>query len=369
MASSPTSPLALSSPSTPILLTPSGDAYVFGNSIGAGTSKKATIVQAVRDEEDIREIWKSHQETLEATEPSKPKDTRPGSALLYKDPSNLTRSPTQRAMSILELSLDEETASREHAQIAQEISILKLCEKLKIDGVLRLEKVEVIKDTRQVFLLTPLCEGGKLQNIRQNSEKSIHQTLLNIAKTIEKLHKNKIVHGDIKPDNILLKNGKPMIIDFGCSYLVGDGVYDGKKYPKPEHCEGTIAYRSLYPREVYESPESRDIFAFGATIYQILAGNSLADDVCSLMIEKMKLNPQEITVNFFFKTNATDAFIQEVISKNVADPEAQDLLHRMLFCNSVNPSENDRPKELWSQANEFTIKEVLNHQYFKDSES
>ena len=48
----------------------------------------------------------------------------------------------------------------------------------------------------------------------------------------------KILHQDIKPDNILIKNNEYKITDFGFSIL-----YEGFKYSKRR--EGTIIYMPL----------------------------------------------------------------------------------------------------------------------------
>ena len=39
--------------------------------------------------------------------------------------------------------------------------------------------------------------------------------MLTIAKGIQNLLKNRIIHGDIKPQNILMDGDKPVIGDFG----------------------------------------------------------------------------------------------------------------------------------------------------------
>lgn len=89
------------------------------------------------------------------------------------------------------------------------------------------------------------------------------------------IHKNKITHLDIKPDNIMLKNGQnsekhPLLIDFGLSKH-----YDNKGNPT-----STINIRGC--SKGYSSPEQymgintftpqADVFALAATLYHLLVG-------------------------------------------------------------------------------------------------
>lgn len=48
-------------------------------------------------------------------------------------------------------------------------------------------------------------------------QKDFEDIIINLLKGLEILHKNKLVHGDIKENNILVKNKKAKLIDFGGS--------------------------------------------------------------------------------------------------------------------------------------------------------
>lgn len=80
------------------------------------------------------------------------------------------------------------------------------------------------------FLITDYCDGGDLRSALQRnkrfSEDQAKIYLAEIILAIEEIHKNGIIHRDIKADNILLdKDGHACITDFGLSK---DGMFEKK---------------------------------------------------------------------------------------------------------------------------------------------
>lgn len=72
----------------------------------------------------------------------------------------------------------------------------------------------------QFYLVQEYIEGQTLtQRLQQGtlSESSVKEILTNILPVLEYVHSKRIVHRDIKPDNIILRfaDGKPILIDFG----------------------------------------------------------------------------------------------------------------------------------------------------------
>lgn len=100
-----------------------------------------------------------------------------------------------------------------------------------------------------------------------------------VMEAVELLHRNRICHLDIKPDNIMLEqeengNIRPVLIDFGLS----------KHYDNTGHATSTIntfGYSEGYaPAEQYRgittfSPTA-DIYALGATLWHCLTGKTPA---------------------------------------------------------------------------------------------
>jgi hypothetical protein len=121
------------------------------------------------------------------------------------------------------------------------------------------------------YLLLEFVEGG---NLRQPiSDRRIDtQRALGIARDVSSglmySHSQGVVHGDIKPENVLLdRNGRAKVTDFGVSRLSG---VTGNVTLSTEAI-GTLAYMS--PEQLFsegEIDERSDIYSFGILLYEML---------------------------------------------------------------------------------------------------
>jgi serine/threonine protein kinase len=103
---------------------------------------------------------------------------------------------------------------------------------------------------------------------------SVLAVAVQIADALEYAHEHKIIHGDLKPSNILLApDGQPLLLDFNLSqdFFHCQAVLGGTlPYMPPEHL-ALIAEDKLD----FSKPEfdlSADIYSFGALVYELLAG-------------------------------------------------------------------------------------------------
>uniref|UniRef100_M4B4N3 Uncharacterized protein n=1 Tax=Hyaloperonospora arabidopsidis (strain Emoy2) TaxID=559515 RepID=M4B4N3_HYAAE len=90
------------------------------------------------------------------------------------------------------------------------------------------------------FIVQELAQGGELfDHLVANgaySERQASDTIRQLCDALQYLHRKGIVHGDIKPENILLHKGRMCLVDFGVSFRMGERFFCDS------HLMGTVAY-------------------------------------------------------------------------------------------------------------------------------
>lgn len=124
------------------------------------------------------------------------------------------------------------------------------------------------------YLVLPYCKYGSSEQLigKQLSSDEIWKFILDVSSGLNRLHSNEppIIHQDIKPANILIDNTKDYAItDFGIS-----SKHSAHGFYYDDENSGTMAY--MAPERFQENAEpicQSDIWAFGATLFEILTGN------------------------------------------------------------------------------------------------
>ncbi|XP_076908436.1 uncharacterized protein LOC143565326 [Bidens hawaiensis] len=177
-----------------------------------------------------------------------------------------------------------------------EIELLTSCEHPNIVSLLGFSK-----EAPEMILVYEYAFNGSLSDYFGNIGKTVNltwaqriQICLDIAHGINYLHtemegKPRIIHRDIKSDNILLdENLNAKLADFGLS-----------KFDRMKQQASTVYTQSIAGTEVYMDPEylttgkykrKSDIYSFGVVLFEVLSG-SLAYDPVYLGENKMGLAP------------------------------------------------------------------------------
>ena len=90
--------------------------------------------------------------------------------------------------------------------------------------------------------------------------------LLRIAQALEALHRAGVVHRDLKPGNIIVKNGwQPVLVDFGIAHVPGRAEVAKENL-------GTLQYTAPEQAAGEPAEAAADLYALGVIAYQWLTG-------------------------------------------------------------------------------------------------
>jgi serine/threonine protein kinase len=121
----------------------------------------------------------------------------------------------------------------------------------------------------QVVIVSEYAEGGSLYDrLKQETKLPLKEAVemaIGILNGLEFLHSRKIIHRDIKPQNILLQGNTPRLADFGISRamnttLVSSAIIGTDAYMSPESLDGKRSIQT-------------DIWSVGVVLYQMLKGS------------------------------------------------------------------------------------------------
>ncbi len=133
----------------------------------------------------------------------------------------------------------------------------------------------------QQYLITEFVDGVTLREWVRRERPSVRQVvelMTGVADALACAHEARIVHRDVKPENILVaRQGYAKLVDFAVAKLLQGAAADDETRlaaarTKAGVVVGSVPY--MAPEQVRRQPvDARaDIFAFGAVLYELLAG-------------------------------------------------------------------------------------------------
>jgi serine/threonine-protein kinase len=158
--------------------------------------------------------------------------------------------------------------------VARFLREAKVAAQLQHPGVIPILDIGVDERGRLYYTM-PLIEGRDLRSIfdkahTESQGRSLTRALFALLKVCEVVgyaHSRKVIHGDLKPANVMLgRFGEIYVLDWGLATLesetLPEGVVSGTpSYMAPERAEGRVSFRS-------------DVYSLGAMLYRLLAGRS-----------------------------------------------------------------------------------------------
>jgi serine/threonine protein kinase, bacterial len=138
------------------------------------------------------------------------------------------------------------------------------------------------EENNDFYLVQELIEGMTLTDTIQSqssfSESYVRDFLVNFLPILDYVHQKHIIHRDIKPDNIIIRQSdqKPVLIDFGAVKEAVATTMSSSGSPQTSIAIGTRGFMSSEQaagRPVYSS----DLFATGLTAIYLLTGKQPQD--------------------------------------------------------------------------------------------
>ena len=157
-------------------------------------------------------------------------------------------------------------------RVHREIEAMKQISHPRIVPIVAGPETRQIGDGTRVWYVEPLFEGGSLARRLKTPwpESSCFTLLADLATAAEVLHIHKMVHRDIKPDNIVFDGeNRPVLLDLGIAYFPDLAPLTESWQQSPK----TLTYAApeqFQPRRFASIDFRTDLFLIGIVIFEAL---------------------------------------------------------------------------------------------------
>lgn len=133
---------------------------------------------------------------------------------------------------------------------------------------------------------------------------SILKGMIDLCRTIDRLHEKNIYHRDIKPDNILIYKNKWALADFGIATFP-----DKEKVTKEGTKMGSLYYYApeMLSNSSINSGKHADIYSFAKTLWSLISGNKYP------IAGELRLDRPEALLSTYCKLDRIE-LLDEIIS-------------------------------------------------------
>ncbi|KAJ7588426.1 kinase-like domain-containing protein, partial [Mycena floridula] len=129
------------------------------------------------------------------------------------------------------------------------------------------------RETSQTCIVSPWMEHGNLLKFLTTAPKQVNRSslILDIASGLEYLHKQTIIHGDLKALNVLVTPSlRACIMDFGLSTIAASQMTTSSS---SSNNAGTLAWKAPETiRHVDGNTQKSDMYSFACVCYEVFTG-------------------------------------------------------------------------------------------------
>ena len=172
----------------------------------------------------------------------------------------------------------------------------------------------------QCFVVMEYVGGGSLRRLLEMGGSlpttSVVRTVSQVAEALQLLHSQGIIHGEIKPDNVLLDDeGNAKLVDFGIAHLAtttgvirSDSLARTAPYLAPEQLERGMA------------DARSDIYALGLLAYELLAGRQPFDGDTWIVVATRRLETDPYPLEEL-RPDLPEALVATIMQALAREPE------------------------------------------------
>lgn len=165
-----------------------------------------------------------------------------------------------------------------HPELSAALGAERFLEEIRVTATLQHPHIVPLFDSGSVeaslFYVMPYVVGetlrAKLARERQLGVEESVEIARSIAAALHHAHGHDVVHRDLKPDNVMLCDGLPLVLDFGVAGAVENAGAEGPS--RPGATLGTPGYMSPEQASGTHVDARSDVYALGCLLYEMVTG-------------------------------------------------------------------------------------------------
>tara|TARA_R110002096_G_scaffold67332_6_gene163323 strand:+ start:3754 stop:5721 length:1968 start_codon:yes stop_codon:yes gene_type:complete len=188
----------------------------------------------------------------------------------------------------------------------------------------------VIQANETVYCVMEYVEGDDLGKRLSKSERDrlpledVREIILQLANGLEEVHRNDVLHRDIKPDNIIItEKGVPILLDFGAAR---QGIAEKSRSVTSIVTPGYAPFEQYSGDPQLQGPWT-DLYALGAVCYRCLLGEKPTDS-SQRANARLKKKPDPV----------------EKLAKIIKNPDRAELAFLRAIDRALEVDEDKRPR-------------------------